>query len=150
MPLANPLKVSETCDTNRNWPLYRFQEGCYEAVLPSERGDHIRSHDAPYGQYNSLDALFRRKRGRPPKNRVIEVWNDYAGVSTGDSPQAIFTSFKLPKPSQPSEETEVPTQTTLVKPYAARRDIASFAFLTLPTVFRELPVRTRAVFDRKS
>jgi hypothetical protein len=95
-----------------------FQEGCYEAVLPSERGEHIKSHDIPYGQYNSLDALFRRKRGRPPKNRVIEVWNDYAGGSTGDSPQAIFTSFKLPKPSQSgqqSEEAEVPTQTTLVK-----------------------------------
>lgn len=25
---------------------------------------------------NSLDAMFRRKRGRPPKNRIIEVWND--------------------------------------------------------------------------
>lgn len=82
----------------------------------------MRAHDAPYGQYNSLDALFRRKRGRPPKNRVIEVWNDYAGGSAGDSPQAIFTSFKLPKPSQsggqlqPADEAEVvPTQTTLVK-----------------------------------
>lgn len=87
--------------------------------MPSERGEHIKSHDAPYGQYNSLDALFRRKRGRPPKNRVIEVWNDYAGGSTGDSPQAIFTSFKLPKPSsqsgQHSEEADVPTQTTLVR-----------------------------------
>jgi len=98
-----------------------LQEGCYEAVLPSERGEHIKSHDVPYGQYNSLDALFRRKRGRPPKNRVIEVWNDYAGGSTGDSPQAIFTSFKLPKPSQSSgqsqqsEDAEVPTQTTLVR-----------------------------------
>lgn len=98
-----------------------MQEGCYEAVLPSERGEHIKSHDVPYGQYNSLDALFRRKRGRPPKNRVIEVWNDYAGGSTGDSPQAIFTSFKLPKPSQSSgqsqqsEDAEVPTQTTLVR-----------------------------------
>ena len=24
----------------------------------------------------SLDSMFRRKRGRPPKNRVIEVWNE--------------------------------------------------------------------------
>ena len=25
----------------------------------------------------SIDGMFCRKRGRPPKNRVIEVWNDY-------------------------------------------------------------------------
>lgn len=108
----------DTINLNRLLGFFLVQEGCYEAVLPSERGEHIKSHDVPYGQYNSLDALFRRKRGRPPKNRVIEVWNDYAGGSTGDSPQAIFTSFKLPKPSQTgtlSEEAEVPTQTTLVR-----------------------------------
>ncbi|XP_060532944.1 uncharacterized protein LOC132705965 isoform X2 [Cylas formicarius] len=51
----------------------------------------------------SIDGMFCRKRGRPPKNRVIEVWNDYnpamGSQSLMDSPQAIFTSFKLPKPS---------------------------------------------------
>lgn len=78
----------------------------------------------------SIDGMFCRKRGRPPKNRVIEVWNDYVsdfsncrffilqfsrilqsplgGQSLMDSPQAIFTSFKLPKPSTvPSSSKEV-------------------------------------------
>ena len=26
---------------------------------------------------NSIDAMFKRKRGRPPKNRVIEVRTDF-------------------------------------------------------------------------
>lgn len=43
---------------------------------------------------SSLDEMFSRKRGRPPKNRVVEVW-------TGNiTPEAIFTSFKLPKSNQ--------------------------------------------------
>ncbi|XP_050543799.1 zinc finger protein castor homolog 1 isoform X2 [Daktulosphaira vitifoliae] len=111
---GGPAYCQDTCPKEQHY--HCVLEGCYEAVLPCERGEHIKNHDAPFGQYNSLDALFRRKRGRPPKNRVIEVWNDYAGGSTGDSPQAIFTSFKLPKPSQTgqlSEEADVPTQTTL-------------------------------------
>ncbi|GBP00426.1 Transcription factor castor [Eumeta japonica] len=41
-----------------------------------------------------LDEMFSRKRGRPPKNRVVEVWTDNV------TPQAIFTSFKLPKSNQ--------------------------------------------------
>ncbi|XP_057380685.2 zinc finger protein castor homolog 1-like isoform X2 [Daphnia carinata] len=53
----------------------------------------------------SLDSMFRRKRGRPPKNRVIEVWNEPSSMNSGsgapDTPQAVFTSFKLPKPSTP-------------------------------------------------
>lgn len=28
----------------------------------------------------SIDGMFCRKRGRPPKNRVIEVWNDYVSI----------------------------------------------------------------------
>nr|XP_021201819.2 uncharacterized protein LOC101735730 isoform X4 [Bombyx mori] len=43
---------------------------------------------------SSLDEMFSRKRGRPPKNRVVEVWTDNI------TPQAIFTSFKLPKSNQ--------------------------------------------------
>ncbi|XP_041983403.1 uncharacterized protein LOC121736343 isoform X3 [Aricia agestis] len=45
---------------------------------------------------SSLDEMFSRKRGRPPKNRVVEVWTDNVSVT----PQAIFTSFKLPKSNQ--------------------------------------------------
>uniref|UniRef100_A0A146LMX2 Transcription factor castor n=1 Tax=Lygus hesperus TaxID=30085 RepID=A0A146LMX2_LYGHE len=74
-------------------------DGCCEVVMPSERLEHFRSHEISAQHNNSLESLFRRKRGRPPKNRVIEVWNDYASGGNTDSPQAIFTSFKLPKPS---------------------------------------------------
>ncbi|XP_065221006.1 zinc finger protein castor homolog 1-like isoform X2 [Planococcus citri] len=72
-------------------------DGCYEAILPSEKLEHLKIHEISTNQFNSLDALFRRKRGRPPKNRIIEVWNDCSGIIGNDSPQAIFTSFKLPK-----------------------------------------------------
>nr|XP_018895795.1 PREDICTED: uncharacterized protein LOC109029673 [Bemisia tabaci]XP_018895796.1 PREDICTED: uncharacterized protein LOC109029673 [Bemisia tabaci] len=74
-------------------------DGCNEAVLPADSIEHFRNHELAGYNINSLDALFRRKRGRPPKNRIIEIWNDYAGGAQSDSPQAIFTSFKLPKPN---------------------------------------------------
>ncbi|XP_066959329.1 zinc finger protein castor homolog 1-like [Macrobrachium rosenbergii] len=101
-------------------------EGCGEGILasgdkPFRRLEHFRMHDytrrlamasSPGGAagamgvaaITSVDAMFKRKRGRPPKNRIIEVWNDYLPVSANsshDSPQAIFTSFKLPKSSPP-------------------------------------------------
>lgn len=31
---------------------------------------------------SSLDEMFSRKRGRPPKNRVVEVWTDNINVSS--------------------------------------------------------------------
>ncbi|TMW46523.1 hypothetical protein DOY81_008397 [Sarcophaga bullata] len=43
-------------------------------------------------QITSIDGFFNRKRGRPPKNRFIEVYKN-----TNQKPQAIFTSFKLEK-----------------------------------------------------
>lgn len=62
-------------------------------------------------QITSIDGLFNRKRGRPPKNRFVEVYNanhartsyppqnkiQGANLSSADSPQAIFASFKLDK-----------------------------------------------------
>ncbi|XP_050302924.1 zinc finger protein castor homolog 1-like isoform X2 [Anthonomus grandis grandis] len=94
-------------------------DSCREVILSSDkpfrRLEHYKMHQ--YSQKlsltkdpltathlaTSIDGMFCRKRGRPPKNRVIEVWNDYnhAGGNQNmmDSPQAIFTSFKLPKPS---------------------------------------------------
>jgi hypothetical protein len=63
---------------------------------PFKRLEHFKSHQsAPrieFGDKESqeaLDGFFRRKRGRPPKNRVIEV-------SSGAN-EAVYTSFKLPK-----------------------------------------------------
>lgn len=64
-------------------------------------------------QITSIDGLFNRKRGRPPKNRFVEVYNanhartsyspqhQHHGSSSApsalESPQAIFASFKLDK-----------------------------------------------------
>lgn len=61
-------------------------------------------------QITSIDGLFNRKRGRPPKNRFVEVYNAnhartsyppqdnrHGSSSSADSPQAIFASFKLDK-----------------------------------------------------
>ncbi|XP_023940242.1 uncharacterized protein LOC112047366 isoform X2 [Bicyclus anynana] len=55
----------------------------------------------------SLDEMFSRKRGRPPKNRVVEVWTDNV------TPQAIFTSFKLPKSNQLPPVIQTPVITTV-------------------------------------
>uniref|UniRef100_A0A1B6C8U6 C2H2-type domain-containing protein n=2 Tax=Clastoptera arizonana TaxID=38151 RepID=A0A1B6C8U6_9HEMI len=95
----NPAICQENCPRERHF--HCTWEGCCDVVLPQDRYEHLRNHEITATQNNSLDALFRRKRGRPPKNRVIEVWNDYAGGIQSDSPQAIFTSFKLPKPTPP-------------------------------------------------
>ncbi|XP_055922519.1 uncharacterized protein LOC129953387 isoform X2 [Eupeodes corollae] len=43
-------------------------------------------------QITTIDGFFNRKRGRPPKNRFVEVYKN-----AQQSPQAIFTSFKLEK-----------------------------------------------------
>ncbi|XP_038219132.1 uncharacterized protein LOC119837574 isoform X2 [Zerene cesonia] len=56
---------------------------------------------------SSLDEMFSRKRGRPPKNRVVEVWTDNV------TPQAIFTSFKLPKSNQIPPVIQSPVITTV-------------------------------------
>lgn len=81
--------------------------GC-EAVLPKSLNDiseHIKMHElsrigseavsgtaSNLQQITSIEGFFNRKRGRPPKNRVVEVYNN-----SQLPPQAIFTSFKLEK-----------------------------------------------------
>lgn len=73
-----------------------FKDNCREVVLstdkPFRRLDHYKMHE--YSRKlsltkdpltmthlaTSIDGMFRRKRGRPPKNRVIEVWNDYVRI----------------------------------------------------------------------
>ncbi|XP_050339931.1 uncharacterized protein LOC126766124 [Bactrocera neohumeralis] len=49
-------------------------------------------------QITSIDGFFNRKRGRPPKNRFVEVYKN-----TNQSPQAVFTSFKLEKNATPND-----------------------------------------------
>ncbi|XP_063220399.1 zinc finger protein castor homolog 1 isoform X2 [Bacillus rossius redtenbacheri] len=100
---------------NREKHYHCTWDNCREIILPSDkpfrRLDHYKMHE--YSRKlsltkdpltmthlaTSIDGMFRRKRGRPPKNSVIEF--PMAPGSTMDSPQAIFTSFKLPKPSIP-------------------------------------------------
>ncbi|XP_053675495.1 uncharacterized protein LOC128725752 [Anopheles nili] len=57
---------------------------------------------ANFLQFSSSKTLFNRKRGRPRKNHVMEVYNNVQ-----DSPQAIFTSFKLEKSDSRTTSTEV-------------------------------------------
>ncbi|XP_076365367.1 zinc finger protein castor homolog 1-like isoform X3 [Tachypleus tridentatus] len=80
---------------------------------PFKRLDHYKVHEYASKQnstldYNSVenitavDGTFRRKRGRPPKNRIVE----FPVLSTPSNlPQAIYTSFKLPKPTTFPEQT---------------------------------------------
>ncbi|XP_068148842.1 uncharacterized protein [Drosophila tropicalis] len=60
-------------------------------------------------QITSIDGFFNRKRGRPPKNRFVEVYK-----SAQHSPQAIFTSFKLERNEQNLGSTT--TTTTILVP----------------------------------
>ncbi|XP_017060165.1 uncharacterized protein LOC108100663 isoform X2 [Drosophila ficusphila] len=53
-------------------------------------------------QITSIDGFFNRKRGRPPKNRFVEVYK-----SAQHSPQAIFTSFKLERSDHSVQGTPV-------------------------------------------
>ncbi|XP_057320750.1 uncharacterized protein LOC130664708 isoform X1 [Microplitis mediator] len=81
---------------------YKIHE--YTRQLNLNSTTQILSSDVTLTHLTNIDAMFRRKRGRPPKNRVIEIWSGGGDSSshTQDSPQAIFTSFKLPKPSPTS------------------------------------------------
>ena len=72
-----------------------LQENCTEVIFssdpPFKRLDHYKLHEYTrkwnFSSANkepvtmtlttSIDAMFKRKRGRPPKNRVIEVRNKY-------------------------------------------------------------------------
>ncbi|XP_029680634.1 uncharacterized protein LOC115246139 isoform X1 [Formica exsecta] len=76
---------------------YKIHE--YSRQLNLSCSSHALSSDVTLTHLTNIDAMFRRKRGRPPKNRVIEIWSGGdPATHTHDSPQAIFTSFKLPKP----------------------------------------------------
>ncbi|XP_036148361.1 uncharacterized protein LOC105829072 isoform X3 [Monomorium pharaonis] len=80
---------------------YKIHE--YSRQLNLSCPSHALSSDVTLTHLTNIDAMFRRKRGRPPKNRVIEIWSGGdPATHTHDSPQAIFTSFKLPKPQTPN------------------------------------------------
>ena len=74
------------------------QESCSEVIFsndtPFKRLDHYKLHEytrkwnfssannepVTMTLTNSIDAMFKRKRGRPPKNRVIEVRTNFKGT----------------------------------------------------------------------
>lgn len=75
--------------TNQESHLHCLIPGC-EAVVPRSLNDiseHLRMHELTRGadsiiqnsnllQITSIEGFFNRKRGRPPKNRVVEVYNN--------------------------------------------------------------------------
>ncbi|XP_076320477.1 zinc finger protein castor homolog 1-like isoform X5 [Tachypleus tridentatus] len=108
---------------------YHCNWGGCQAVIssldkPFKRLDHYKIHEytnkqnqtrdhAPMAFTTSVDGIFKRKRGRPPKNRVIE----FPIPSTPPYlPQAIYTSFKLPKPTALPHQTFM---TTVATPFGA-------------------------------
>uniref|UniRef100_A0A1B0CKL1 C2H2-type domain-containing protein n=1 Tax=Lutzomyia longipalpis TaxID=7200 RepID=A0A1B0CKL1_LUTLO len=93
-------------------PAAHFHCACGATVdnNSSDIATHMRTHeetpaDSNLLQITSIDGFFNRKRGRPPKNRVVEVYNS---VNAAQSPQAIFTSFKLEKASRRPDEQQPP------------------------------------------
>uniref|UniRef100_A0A182LUC9 C2H2-type domain-containing protein n=1 Tax=Anopheles culicifacies TaxID=139723 RepID=A0A182LUC9_9DIPT len=99
-----------------------------EDAIPSQTATSSSSIESPAGidrdralletanflQFSSSKTLFNRKRGRPRKNHVMEVYNNVQ-----DSPQAIFTSFKLEKSDSRTASTTSEVQSSNVPPTAA-------------------------------
>ncbi|SPP77078.1 uncharacterized protein LOC117580152 [Drosophila guanche] len=61
-------------------------------------------------QITSIDGFFNRKRGRPPKNRFVEVYK-----SAQHCPQAIFTSFKLERSEHAAAPTAAPSGASMAE-----------------------------------
>jgi hypothetical protein len=87
---SQPNKSTLECFmTNNESHLHCLITGC-EAVVPRSLKDiseHLRMHELNRGadsiiqnsnllQITSIEGFFNRKRGRPPKNRVVEVYNN--------------------------------------------------------------------------
>lgn len=89
--LKAPMSKSmlECFMSNNDSHLHCLITGC-EAVVPRSLKDiseHLRMHELNRGadsiiqnsnllQITSIEGFFNRKRGRPPKNRVVEVYNN--------------------------------------------------------------------------
>lgn len=81
--------ILECFMSNNELHLHCLITGC-EAVVPRSLKDiseHLRMHELNRGadsiirnsnllQITSIEGFFNRKRGRPPKNRVVEVYNN--------------------------------------------------------------------------
>lgn len=95
--------------------LHCLIKGC-EMVISKNSGDvteHMRMHElarmggatdemlqiAPSVQITSIDGLFNRKRGRPPKNRVVEVYNNVSVNLQSASPLTLNDFLSVPTDS---------------------------------------------------
>lgn len=86
---SSSKNILECFMSNNESHLHCLITGC-EAVVPRNLKDiseHLRMHELNRGadsiiqnsnllQITSIDGFFNRKRGRPPKNRVVEVYNN--------------------------------------------------------------------------
>lgn len=103
-PLNEPLDLNLKAQSNKSIlecfmsnnesHLHCLITGC-EAVVPRSLKDiseHLRMHELNRGadsiiqnsnllQITSIEGFFNRKRGRPPKNRVVEVYNNVRNLS---------------------------------------------------------------------
>jgi hypothetical protein len=111
-PLDLNLKTSssksilECFMSNNESHLHCLITGC-EAVVPRSLKDiseHLRMHELNRGadsiiqnsnllQITSIEGFFNRKRGRPPKNRVVEVYNNVSMQLYCDIFNFIFDIF---------------------------------------------------------
>lgn len=154
-PLDLNLKTSssksilECFMSNNDSHLHCLITGC-EAVVPRSLKDiseHLRMHELNRGadsiiqnsnllQITSIEGFFNRKRGRPPKNRVVEVYNNVSRIifyifrffqqmflfQTHQPPQAIFTSFKLERNEQKNSSASSSTTAPTVKAKIEKRE----------------------------
>ena len=95
---TNASKSSSFLDcfiTNNEPHLHCLIKGCDEIISKTlaDISEHMRLHEFTRGtaesliqssnlmQITSVDGFFNRKRGRPPKNRVVEVYNNVSSFS---------------------------------------------------------------------
>ncbi|XP_055642648.1 uncharacterized protein LOC129779277 [Toxorhynchites rutilus septentrionalis] len=104
-----PLKSKLLSNPSIDYRLLKKDDsGLGDSSSEASASQTDRQKAANFLQFSSSKTLFNRKRGRPRKNHVMEVYNNVQ-----DSPQAIFTSFKLEKndSKQVEHQKEHPVET---------------------------------------
>lgn len=55
-------------------------DGSNAPMASTSNANEIVANDSKHMQITSIDGFFNRKRGRPPKNRVVEVYNNVSNL----------------------------------------------------------------------
>uniref|UniRef100_A0A182NLJ8 C2H2-type domain-containing protein n=1 Tax=Anopheles dirus TaxID=7168 RepID=A0A182NLJ8_9DIPT len=115
--LSNPtvdyrlLKKEDTTSPQPVTPCSSKGSGALDSSVNLER-DRALLETANFLQFSSSKTLFNRKRGRPRKNHVMEVYNN-----------AIFTSFKLEKSdTRTAPQSELPVSSSVPSAAAVEPD----------------------------